>query len=437
MIIKKIIPIILLLTILSYVNGSEYCTVLVSCKHDVQQQFQSCIKNVLKIFSETETFPENFVDADKCKKAAQFFEKLTNNSVLVKHNETLSCVNNKTISDNSLKNGTNLKCSILESEIENKYVFKTIGKPNFEECLNQKMLADERCDVLNECCPPINKCNSFYNEDNQQRYKNMFSSKSQTIKNCFYNHKVALANPERIVSPSKAGQTEKVIDAPLKKNDTLFDIDNNELISNVITSTTTAEVAKKEGQQETTTKKVSNKKKNLKRKLKSKTHAHSDGKKKKSNKKQKEIYRLDKDVARKVFASWGCNSVDVLKSLINVSEQKCSRVRDGNVKDSNAKMPSIELIENILKKDQKILTAHCVRDFKEFGGKCSDETNLAPYDEIGDNIQFCRNYDILDSYKEILDSENDTQECHIRHSKFKLYLYKLKNCCLWSFKTKF
>uniref|UniRef100_A0A0N5B9M9 DUF19 domain-containing protein n=1 Tax=Strongyloides papillosus TaxID=174720 RepID=A0A0N5B9M9_STREA len=434
MIIKKFISIVLLLTILSYVNGSEYCTVLVSCKHDVQQQFQSCIKHVLKIFSETETFPENFVDADKCKKAAKFFEKLTNNSVIVKHNETLSCVNNKTISDESFKNGTNLKCSILESEIKNKYVFRTIGKPNFEECLNQKMLADERCDVLGECCPSINKCNSFYNESNQERYKKMFNSKSQVIKNCFYNHKVALANPEKIVSPPKVNQTEKVIEVKLKKNDTSFDIDNNEI---TYTTTTTTEVAKTEKQLETTTKKVSNKKKNLKRKLKSKTHKQSGGKKKKSNKKQKEIYRLNKDVAGKVFATWGCNSVDVLKSLLKVSEQKCSRVRGGSDKDENIKMPSIELIENILKKDQKILTAHCVREFKEFGGKCSDETNLAPYDEIGDNIQFCRNYDILDSYKEILDSENDTQECHIRHSRFKLHLYKLKNCCLWSFKKKF
>uniref|UniRef100_A0A0K0E9P0 DUF19 domain-containing protein n=1 Tax=Strongyloides stercoralis TaxID=6248 RepID=A0A0K0E9P0_STRER len=431
MITIKLKFIILLLFVLSYINGNEYCSTLVLCKYEVQKQFQLCIKNVLKLFLETNNFPENYIDAIKCKKNAQFFEKLQiNNPIITKHNETLTCINNST-TFNLFTNATKLKCSILTTEIKNKYIFKPIGKLTFEECLDQKIIADERCEIIEECCTSINKCNSFYDKLNQQKYKEMFNAKSQILKNCFYSHKIALANPETILSTNN-NKTLEVVNVLITKNDTQLNINKNQIISN--NNTKVNNIIKKEK----IVKKQLSKKKKKSRKLKKKEHnkIFSTETKNKTiiDKKQKKSYKLDIDVARKVFASWGCNSVDILSSLINVFIQKCSQVQNKNLKNDNVKMPTIESIENVLRKDQKILTAHCVREHKEFGGKCSDETSISPYKTIGDNIQFCRNYDILDSYKEVLDSKNNTEDCHIKYSKYKLHLYKLKNCCLWNFK---
>ncbi|CEF63627.1 Hypothetical protein SRAE_1000188700 [Strongyloides ratti] len=430
MIIKIFQFIILLSFILLYVNGNEYCSTLISCKYEVQKQFRLCIQNVLKLFLETNNFPENYLDAIKCKKNAQTFEKLQNNSIITKHNETLTCANNTMFSD-SFSNSTKLKCSILTSEIKNKYIFKNIGKSTFEECLDQKVIADERCEVIEECCPTIGKCNPIYNKPNQERFKRIFKTKSQILTNCFFNHKIALVNPEQILS-SNVNKTVDIKNITETKNNTQSNVNINQIVSN------NDNKVRKITKEEKVVKKQSSNKKKKNNKLKKKGHGNLslDETKNKinQNKKQKESYKLNTNIARKVFATWGCNSVEVLNSLVNVFTKKCSKIQDKSLKEDTVKMPTIETIENVLRKDQKVLTAHCVREHKEFGGKCSDETNLAPYKEIGDNIQFCRNYDILDSYKEILDSNNDADNCHIKYSKFKLHLYKLKNCCLWNFK---
>uniref|UniRef100_A0A0N4ZSJ8 CPG4 domain-containing protein n=1 Tax=Parastrongyloides trichosuri TaxID=131310 RepID=A0A0N4ZSJ8_PARTI len=397
------------------INGNEYCKTFIICKYNVQEQFKKCINNSLKLFLETNNFPENFVDASKCKRNAKFFNKLQNNQIITKHNETLACANNSTsliVDDDAI----NLKCSVFNDEIGRKFLFTSNSKPTFDECLSQKTIADERCDIIKDCCPSVEKCNSFYEKSIQEKNNNILITKSRILKKCFNNHKIALANPDQMIHVDN--KSTELLET--------FKINN---------------FAKLEDKKpKIVLKKDHHKKKNIKKKKNKIISKNKNNTTLVLNKttvtepqQNRKTYKLEVNIARKLFSSWGCNSVNILKALVDSTAKKCSIPHIEHFK--NSIMPPIEALERVLKIDQKMLTASCIKVYKELGGKCTDETSISSYNEIGENVQFCRNYDILDSYKEVLDSQDNEKECQKLFLKLKLHLYKLKNCCLWGFRS--
>uniref|UniRef100_A0AC35U2Q5 DNA double-strand break repair Rad50 ATPase n=1 Tax=Rhabditophanes sp. KR3021 TaxID=114890 RepID=A0AC35U2Q5_9BILA len=207
----------------------DYCRTLAACKHDSQLEFWSCSNSSLNVLLDGSA---RFNEKESCRTKAKSFVAAQNNGIINRYAEAINCIY---IKDKALRVGDNLrmKCTILSIELNGKPTPLTIGQATFNECLEMKRLAEDRCNIISKCCPLLSTCNPFYSKraENKINKKNLIEAGD--IITCLDQYKNA--NEDRVKEIQRKGikKNSKLVDSTKISDDSKIGVSTKEKIAEI------------------------------------------------------------------------------------------------------------------------------------------------------------------------------------------------------------